>query len=936
MNQRVQLNVRFLSFYSIYLCVFLTSVMWVPTLEAGTDNSSESVPNLILNDAQNRSVTQLLEGAESLPPAKLAESVVLGYLALKKSIAEKNKYLEAHSHLFLSEAMGKYQYRAFERIHAKAAYRAVLQSNEGAQKPKHNLGPFYFRLGVIAKDSGDFTVSGYYLQNAFSAFESQDLQSKESIIITLLELAKLSLKQAQIQVQLHQESIKQLNSAQEYVDRAMTLAGSEKDKKEIEGHILDLQAKMILQLSAHLPQQTENLQAEMLANAEKMIRESLTRQHSNASYASYQILPIMNDLVTVLRRTGRNVEAMDAVDDILKVTDKLQRVDVDSVLNMVLVAGKLSNKQMIPTLCNIVMNSEESNFAEVASKSSEALALTYSMQSRFRSMICLSLLSTLDINDNEISRTMLDLVLRRKALVSESESSFWDTLHEQSARDLSSVRSKLIQLRNLLSTKVVAGNGEGLWQLIDEIQRGEEILSVEPWWREFQSEAASEEREAIKGYAQSLLDGISTWVAVSEQKHQFEDKRINIELVEKSIPNDAVLIDFAKLDEFNFEREIFSGKSHYWAFILHNTGKVIPIKLGIANDIDEKFNKNLEILLTSDRLDVEPQLNAMSALYDLIWAPIVGFLGKNEKIIISPDSTLALLPFSALLDPGGKFLIENYTLYLIASGRELVADRKAQSAKLTSSTIIADADFDAAPGSEIKIPNSQRLVASKLIKPLERLESTIEEAKYVREVLGKDVTYLENINATETNASKAKSPHVLHLATHGLFLKEIHHPEQSLNVEDEAALESAYVQHVQSLSLSGLALSGFNKGGMGGSDDGLLTAFDVAGMDLRGTELVVMSACDTGLGNLVAGEGVLGLRRAFRIAGAHYVAMSLWQLKDKFAAQQIQDFYTTYSQGKNPVIALRDTQRAHIKWWRKVLNSNAPPAMWGAMTIQGI
>ncbi len=114
----------------------------------------------------------------------------------------------------------------------------------------------------------------------------------------------------------------------------------------------------------------------------------------------------------------------------------------------------------------------------------------------------------------------------------------------------------------------------------------------------------------------------------------------------------------------------------------------------------------------------------------------------------------------------------------------------------------------------------------------------------------------------------------------------------------------------------------------------MLTAFDVAGLDLSGTELVVLSACDTGLGNVVVGEGVLGLRRAFRIAGAQYVLMSLWQLSDREAVRQMRIFYKAYSAGENPVIALRDTQRVRITRLREVLG-NAPPSMWGALTIQG-
>jgi len=155
-----------------------------------------------------------------------------------------------------------------------------------------------------------------------------------------------------------------------------------------------------------------------------------------------------------------------------------------------------------------------------------------------------------------------------------------------------------------------------------------------------------------------------------------------------------------------------------------------------------------------------------------------------------------------------------------------------------------------------------------------------------------------------------------------------------LRAQDTAAFNSVYVQHVRALSKSGLALSGINSGELDNEDDGFLTAFDVAGMNLSGTDLVVLSACDTGLGNIQAGEGVLGLRRSFQIAGAQNVLMSLWRLSDKEATRQMRLFYKAYMAGKSPVVALRDTQRQRISWLRNVLG-HAPPALWGALTIQG-
>lgn len=191
-------------------------------------------------------------------------------------------------------------------------------------------------------------------------------------------------------------------------------------------------------------------------------------------------------------------------------------------------------------------------------------------------------------------------------------------------------------------------------------------------------------------------------------------------------------------------------------------------------------------------------------------------------------------------------------------------------------------------------------------------------------------------NATEARVRKAERPSVLHLATHGIFRHQtLPTPKQPLSELDAVAQDMAFVRHVRSLSQSGLALSGINNGGINDGDDGVLTAFDVCGMDLLGTDLVVMSACDTRLGDTLAGEGVLRLRRSFRIAGARYVAMSLWPVSDKETKTLMRDFYTAYRAGADPVLALRDQQLAVIGRLRTIFKPAPSPQLWAAFTIEG-
>jgi CHAT domain-containing protein len=147
-------------------------------------------------------------------------------------------------------------------------------------------------------------------------------------------------------------------------------------------------------------------------------------------------------------------------------------------------------------------------------------------------------------------------------------------------------------------------------------------------------------------------------------------------------------------------------------------------------------------------------------------------------------------------------------------------------------------------------------------------------------------------------------------------------------------MEPTVTSYENPLVRSGLALAGANRAAEAGpGDDGILTALEISGMDLRGTELVVLSACDTALGDIEVGEGVFGLRRAFTLAGARILMMSLWPVQDDVTVQQMKDFYTTL--GRMPSAeALREAQLATIRELR-AREGIADPSLWAPFIVQG-
>ena len=170
---------------------------------------------------------------------------------------------------------------------------------------------------------------------------------------------------------------------------------------------------------------------------------------------------------------------------------------------------------------------------------------------------------------------------------------------------------------------------------------------------------------------------------------------------------------------------------------------------------------------------------------------------------------------------------------------------------------------------------------------------------------------------------RVKNVRILHLATHGFFLE----PGKGQNYFQGKDIESPLLK-------PGIALAGANQAySIENEEDGILTAYEVTGMDLSNTELVVLSACETGIGSVRSGEGVFGLRRAFVLAGARNMLLSLWPVSDDITADLMIRFYQVYKNGKHPLTALREAQLETIKNLR-INRKNAPPALWAPFILQ--
>lgn len=196
------------------------------------------------------------------------------------------------------------------------------------------------------------------------------------------------------------------------------------------------------------------------------------------------------------------------------------------------------------------------------------------------------------------------------------------------------------------------------------------------------------------------------------------------------------------------------------------------------------------------------------------------------------------------------------------------------------------------------------------------------EVAAIRPLLPENAVVLTEAAATENALKQVRGPSILHLATHGFFLPDAPSPSPEEAPAQLAAAENPLLR-------SGLALAGFNQRASEG-EDGVLTALEVAGLDLRGTRLVVLSACETGLGDVASGEGVYGLRRAFGMAGAESQMMSLWKVSDRGTADFMAQYYGCLQAGEGRSEALRQVQLAALETGRY-----QHPYHWAAFFFSG-
>lgn len=486
------------------------------------------------------------------------------------------------------------------------------------------------------------------------------------------------------------------------------------------------------------------------------------------------------------------------------------------------------------------------------------------------------------------------------------------------------------------------------------------------------AERAAEQAAASQWFAREAFQAWRAAQLWQGAEAENSPEWLSLRQVQRKLRADDVLVLYARVDRARSVlnktvlNKTIADDARYGAWIIHpDTGGAAPkprfVDLGSAQAIDQSIREwQAEIprfyKQTDSAMDLDQRAQtSLKALADLVLAPLrldAARSGAEIKCLrVLPDSMLWMAPFAALPFQGKQFLVEAVEVELLRSGHQFFSVHE-ENVDWSPAVMFGDPDFQAgllaaqpvAGGAEAAV--TDRLLASPAtsnvaalrVEPLRfgKLDSAV-VGKALQTHFGDDAVILTGKSASESALRSVRSPYAMIVSTHGYYLSgkaSNGNPDQLVGQQLELAANGELSQHPW--MRSGFTLAGFsrlnNAGGrnhrLPADNDGNVTAHDVLRLNLKGTRLVVLSACSTGIGDTQTGESVAGLWQAFHIAGAREVVATLWDIPDvKLTSDFVAEFLALHAQPATASSALRTVQLDTIKK-RRETNQSVHPVFW--------
>ena len=650
---------------------------------------------------------------------------------------------------------------------------------------------------------------------------------------------------------------------------------------------------------------------------ETLVRALELRTELFGGQAHEDVLRSMNDLAMLYFEQGREYEALELFRETLELQDKVLGElhpytfeTLNNLANLQHEMGELDDAYETRQLGYQRRNKFLNRILWVAGDNTRQSYINL-----YRPELDAYIRLLIELDDERTARDIFDISLRRKGLLLKITSETQQVVQMADSPELQVITEELTAARKELAALTLSGptpeTRNNFPQLINDLENRVNGLQLRL------GEASAVFRQAIQ--------------------------QVSVKDVLDAVGEEHALVDFFTYRDENDEWSLCVVILNNGELYFYNYEELEPFK----DMIMELRDYMMDVTVIED--DIKP---IAQELYEPLWDPITEFLEDKDSIFLIPDSVLNVLPFDALVDFEDQYLIETLNLRLISSARDLVIDplEPAEGDVL----IIAGPDYDS---DEISNSPEARLVASSKrsatvnsgirmgnglrglnFSPLPGAEK---EGRVIEEVAGdkeRSTTFVTRAAAEEKELrsyNAEKVPEILHIATHGFFLKEQERLTKRIMGMQRGSQNPIPPPADNPLLRAGLAFAGLNPnapllGEIDTDNDGVLTAMEVLSLNLTGTRLVILSACETGLGEIHEGEGVYGLRRSFQEAGVDSVINSFWEVSDDGTQLLMTKFYDKYLDGFPPREAMREARLEMVDDFRW-----SSPFYWGAFAMVG-
>lgn len=473
-----------------------------------------------------------------------------------------------------------------------------------------------------------------------------------------------------------------------------------------------------------------------------------------------------------------------------------------------------------------------------------------------------------------------------------------------------STKAILLTATNKVRARILASGNAGLQDLFRD------WLSTKEQMVRYLSASQEERQRSGLNLAQMESHANDLEKKLSEQsdafRSQMDREKVSWKDVQNALGEGDVAVEILRI------RRKYTQDSVYYAGLVLQKGSTTPQLViwpygSLLEGKKFKYHRNTIKYHVNDTLS-----------YSFYWLPLEEKMKNATTVFLSCDGVFNKVNFNSLYESDRRrFVIDAYRIHQVSNTRELVGRKAATATTQNSAALFGFADFNLGEA-DVVAHGAKRNLARSLGfegETIPVLPATEKEVDEIAGLLARSSWAAQNYkraSATEENLKKAENPKVMHIATHGFFLSDV-------DLDD---VESELSQNP--LFRSGVLLAGaaVDREESRRDEDGVLTAYEAMNLNLDQTELVVLSACETGLGEVRNGEGVYGLQRSFLVAGANTVLMSLWQVDDVATQELMNAFYAFWLGGTEKHEAFRKAQL-------QMKEKYQIPYFWGAFVLIG-